>query len=283
MSSPIQLSSAVERQTFDVICAGEALWRGIGLRRDHAAREPSAAVFEIARLLARAEARVGLAAVIDDDRRGRSAVEELAALRIEVSGVKLAPPSANLIVVDAAGGQSGVLADDRHRTLFEIPLAWSSQVLLLSGLSSVTSKAAAVCKAARRARRDGTLVVLDLSGSLREWAGHDPRTITMVLREADVVRCSFVDLAVLGTDTARVRGAMRAEATLVLHDAHGATAMGRFGEIRVEAREMDRERASEVSAAAIGFELARPRRRIESEDARWHRVLREVAKAVASS
>ena len=283
MSRPNQLSVAAERQSFDVICAGEALWRGIGFRRDLAAREPSAAVFEIARLLARADARVGLAAVIDDDRRGRSALEELAALRIEVGGVKLAPPSANLVVVDAAGGQTGVLADDRRRALFEVPVAWSSRVLLLSGLSPVTSKAAAVCKAARRARRDGTVVVLDLSGSLREWAGHDPRTIAMVLREADVVRCSFVDLAVLGTDTARVRRAMRDEATLVLHDAHGAAAMGRFGEVRVEAREMDRERAAEVSTAAISFELARPRKGVESEDARWHRVLRDVASRLAAS
>ncbi|HEY2511294.1 MAG TPA: hypothetical protein VGI39_10580 [Polyangiaceae bacterium] len=283
MSRPTQLSRAHERQTFDVICAGEALWRGAGVVRDLAAREASAAVFEIARLLARAEARVGVAAVIDDDRRGRSTLAELTALRVEVGGVKLAPPGANLIVVDAVGGQAGIVADQRPRTPFEVPHAWVSQVLVLSGLSPVTSKAAAVCKAARRARREGAAVVLDVAGSLREWVGHDARTIAMVLREADVVRCSFVDLAVLGTDTARVRGSMREGAILVLHDAHGAVAMGRFGEVHVEAREMDRERAGEVCAATIGFELARPRGGLESEEARWHRVLREVASRVGAS
>ncbi len=32
-----------------------------------------------------------------------------------------------------------------------------------------------ICKAARKGRRDGTVVVLDLVGSVRDWAGHDPR------------------------------------------------------------------------------------------------------------
>jgi hypothetical protein len=115
----------------------------------------------------------------------------------------------------------------------EIPPSWSSQVLLLSGLKPVTSTLAALCKAARRKRRDGTSIVLDLAGSLRDWNGHDPRVISMLLREADVVRCSLLDLAVIGTDAQAVRRAMNSNATLVLDDdGGGATAVGAFGDVK---------------------------------------------------
>jgi sugar/nucleoside kinase (ribokinase family) len=204
-------------------------------------------------------------------------VAEATALGIDVDGVTLAAPTADVVVVDAAGGQLGVLAERGSARDFEIPPVWSSRVLLLSGLSPVTSKAAALCKAARRARREGTIVVLDVAGSLRQWTGRDPRTVSMVLREADVVRCGAMDLAVLGTDSASVRRAMRPDATLVVGDHTGTTATGASGEVRVAARSRTPKDAGEETTAAICAELARPHRAAESQDGRWHRVLREWA------
>lgn len=95
-------------------------------------------------------------------------------------------------------------------------------------------------------------MVLDVTGSLRQWAGRDPRMTAMVVREADVVRCSLIDLAVLGTDAASLRRAMRRGATLVVSE----------GEETIE------------RTAAICADLARPRRGAESREGLGHRVLR---------
>ena len=158
-------------------------------------------------------------------------------------------------------------------------------MLLLSGLSPVTSTAAALCKAARKARREGTMVVLDLVAGLRLWAGRDPRIIAMVLREVDVVRCSFADLAVLGVDAASVRRAMRPTATLVINDAGGAVAAGAFGEVRVPAKgDVPRAQgAGDSCTAAICAEWARPSALDGSLDARWHRVLERCTSATAGA
>jgi sugar/nucleoside kinase (ribokinase family) len=238
-------------------------------------------LLNIAKMLARTKVHVGLATVLEDNRLGRASVAEMTTLGMDVGGVKLAPPFTDFVVVDAAGGQSSVIAESGVATDLEIPPSWSSQVLLLSGLSAVTSRLAAFCKAARTARRHGTVVLLDVVGSLRHWAGRDPRVISMVLREADVVRGSFLDLAVIGTDSATVRRAMRSNATLVMSDDLGATAIGAFGEVRVQAPSgsIAPERFGEACTAAICAELARPRRVAETQSARWHRILRRGALA----
>jgi hypothetical protein len=95
----------------------------------------------------------------------------------------------------------------------------------------------------------------------------------MVIREAHVVRCSFMDLAILGTDLAGVRRAMRADATLLVSDGDGTTATGPFGDVRVNRRSRGDE-ASDECTAAVCLDLARPKRATESGDGRWNRVLR---------
>jgi fructokinase/2-dehydro-3-deoxygluconokinase len=235
----------------------------------------SVGLLDVTRRLARAGVRVGLAATLDDDRFGRACAEELAAVGVDVGGVRLAPRGPGFFVVDAAGGGLGVIAERGEARDLEIPPAWSSPLLLLSGLSPVTSRAAAFCRAARKARRDGATSVLDLAGSLREWVGRDPRTIAMLVREADVVCCTYVDLAVIGTDAASVRGALRQGATLVIGDDATTTATGAFGEVRVEGRrEKTQAAAADACTAAICAELARPARIAESAAARWDRILR---------
>jgi len=268
------------RTSFDVICAGEPLWKTRN-RPGDGAPTVNAGILNVARRLARGGLRVGLATVLDDDRCGRAFLAEMAALGVDVGGVTLATRAADLVVVDAAGGQAVVSERDAARD-FEIPTRWSSQVLLLSGLSPVTSKAAALCRAARKARREGTVVVLDATGSLRQWAGRDPRTMSMVIREAHVVRCSIMDLAVLGTDSASVRGALRPDATLVVSDGVETTVTGPFGEVRVKGGSRAPDDAGDECTAAVCGELARPHRRAESHAARWHRVLRELASTAST-
>ncbi len=276
MPTTARLLQAGQRASFEVICAGEPIWRAASLDGDRLVSHPArAGILDIAEVLARRELRVGLATVLDDDRFGRALLSELVSLKVDVAGVTLGFPATDLVVVDAAGGRTGVVSERGTSRDFEVPSGWSSRVLLLSGLSPVTSKAAALCKAARRGRREGASVVLDVAGSLRQWAGHDPRMISMVIREADVVRCSLLDMAVLGTDSASVRRAMRPNSTLVVSDGASTIASGAFGEVRVTRSSAAPPDGVDACTASICAELARPSRRAESLDGWWHRVLKD--------
>jgi len=246
---------------FDVVCAGAALWRASG----------AAAIFDVVEALARQGLSVGLSTALDDDRRSRHALAKAAALGVDTTGVTLSPPSREIVVVDTAGGESQVLSEGRELT---ISPDWSADILLLHGCSPVTSHAAALVRAARTARRSGGVVVLDLAGNLRQWAGRDPRTIAMILREVDIVHSTVMDLAIIGTDSSEVRRAMRAPSTIVLHDLVASTATGAFGEVRVQrSSSSSMQRSHGDCVAAICLDLARPPRN-ESLAARWNRVLR---------
>jgi pfkB family carbohydrate kinase len=164
---------------------------------------------DVALALAREGRRVGLATVLADDAAGRAWFERIAEAGVDVGGVTLARPRTGFVLVDASGGANQVPTDVEEQPPLEVPEAWTSELLLLSGLSPVVSHAAALCKAARAARRKGTLVLLDFNASLHAWAGRDARTIRMVLREVDAARCSLADLAVVGLDVAMVRELLR--------------------------------------------------------------------------
>jgi sugar/nucleoside kinase (ribokinase family) len=140
----------------------------------------------------------------------------------------------------------------------------------------VLSHAAALCRAARAARRRGALVLLDFDASLHVWVGREPRTVRMVLREVDVARCSLADLAVLGLDASAVRAALRPGATLVVSDAMGGiVATGPFGEVAVAPADATRTQrgGGDALTAALCAELTRSGEPGESPSARWHRAL----------
>jgi sugar/nucleoside kinase (ribokinase family) len=269
----------LRKKTFDVICAGEALWKldaGSSLR-------PGGGALHVALALANRGLRIGLATVLADDELGRRSCDRAAALGVDVGGVELARPRSSFVLVDASGGADQLPTSTEEEPPVEVPAGWSADVMLLSGLSPVLSHAAGLCKAARGARRKGALVVIDFNASLHAWAGRDPRTIHMVLREVDVARCSIADLAVLGMDIATVRSALRRSAVLVVCDpAGGAVATGPFGEVGVvpdEPLARAPGRSGDTFTAALCAELTRPGVPGESAAARWHRVLRRASVA----
>ncbi len=238
----------------------------------------------VAVALAKEGLKVGLAAELGDDAFGRFTRQQIAAHRVDTSAVAFAKPRVGLVLTDASGGATLPAYAEREQ-LLEVPEAWSSRLLLLSGLSPVVSHAAALCKAARTARRQGTLVVLDFNASLHPWAGHDPRTIRMVLREVDVARCSVADRAVLGMERDAVRAALRPGAVLVAEDAGGRTiATGPFGEVAVRGERM-RVRPNgtgDAFVAALCAELLRRGDPGESPNARWHRALQRAVHSVSA-
>jgi sugar/nucleoside kinase (ribokinase family) len=158
-----------------------------------------------------------------------------------------------------------------------MPDGWSAQVLLISGLTPVVSYAATLCKAARAARRHGTLVVVDVNARRHLWMGRDPRAITMVLREADVVRCSAEDRAVLGLDAEAIQARLRPKSIFVASSGGGdAWAVGPFGKVVSAPRKSLALRASgagDAFTAAICAELSRAGHAGESHGGLWETAL----------
>jgi sugar/nucleoside kinase (ribokinase family) len=266
-------------RTFEVICAGAALLN-VAERDGSAAREPALSfrpgggALSAALALARQGIRVGLASVVADDSSGRALVAKVAASGVDVGGVELASPSSGLVLV--RGGARQVLSFREEDQPVTVPEGWSSPVLLLSGMSPVVSHGAALCKAARAARRAGTTVVVDVNANWQLWQGRDPRSIRMVLREADVVWCSAQDLFGLNMDVPALRAALRTTAVLVTSDGVGnASASGPFGEVTRSLRRPSTVAPlgeGEAFTAAICSELARARKTDEG-GALWARAL----------
>jgi sugar/nucleoside kinase (ribokinase family) len=259
-----------EPRSFDVICAGEPLGN-VGASAVARFRAGDGIV-SAAASLARQGLQVGLATVVADDIFGRALVAKVSAAGVDMRGVEMWRPSGR---VEASARHVEPLREPELPTL-AIPPEWSSRVLLLSGLSPVLAHAAALCRAARAARRAGTTVVVDVSVRWQVWRGRDARAIRMVLREADVVWCSAKDLVGLELDLAALGAALRPSAVLAVSDGAGtARATGPFGEA---VRAPRGERAlgplddGAAFAAAICAELARARAG-ESATALWSRAL----------
>jgi sugar/nucleoside kinase (ribokinase family) len=259
---PTVFEAAIASRSFDVICAGEASWNvsrsnaGPGLRFSARGGAVSAA-----RALARSELRVGLATVLRDDTFGRALRDEVAAAGVDVGGVRLTQPTSGLVFVNKIGGARQVVPFREEEEPVAIPPGWSAQVLLLSGMSPVVAHAAALCRAARAARRAGTVVVLDVNARWDLWAGRDSRSIRMVLREADVVWSSAEDLLGLNMDLAAMRAALRPGAVHVASDGLGrVAARGPFGEVAPAPSASDLVRPGTdggAFATAICIELVR--------------------------
>ena len=271
-------------KTFDVICAGEALWSLDGRGEAFSARaaslrlRPGGGAVNAALALARRGLRVGLATALGDDAFGRGLLGRIAASGIDVGAVTLGPPSTGLVFVVGLGASHQVLSYREAEQPIAVPAQWSSQVLLLSGLSPVVSYGATLCKAARAARRAGSIVVVDVNARRHLWAGRDARAIHMLLREADVVRCSAEDLSVLGMTLDALRATLRQNAVLVANNGAGhAWATGPFGEVAQTPRRdlaLRPAGAGDRLTAAICSELARAGQGGEHHVELWDRALR---------
>ena len=216
-------------RTFDVICAGEALVAFDDAREPNRFCARGGAV-SAALSLARQGMRVGLATVLEDDLVGRSMRENLAGAGIDADGVQLAHSKSGMVLV-RGGARQRVLQQEQEEPV-SVPAHWASKVLLLSGMSPVVAHGAALCRAARAARRAGSVVVVDVNVRWERWVGRDARAVRMILREADVVWASAEDLFGLDMNAHEMRDAMRPTAILASSDPKGAPFVwGPFGEL----------------------------------------------------
>jgi sugar/nucleoside kinase (ribokinase family) len=182
---------------FDVVCMGETLL-DIGGR-------PSGGAWNASLALAHSGLRVGLCGALPDGPDAR----KIKAEGVDTSGIALVARPLSLVQ----------RAEDD--VPLELPSGWTQRLLLISGLPSALEPLAALCRAARAARRAGAFVVVDVNARRAIWNGHDPRTMHGLLREADLVRCSTKDLLSLWTDAASIESAMRARSALVRMDGLG--------------------------------------------------------------
>jgi 2-dehydro-3-deoxygluconokinase len=192
------------------------------------------------------------------------------------------------------GGARQVVAVHDVERPIAIPDGWTSHVLLLSGMSPVVSHGAALCKAARAARRAGAVVVVDVNARWELWKGRDARSILMILREADVVWSSAADLFGLNMDAAAMRAAMRKSAVLASSDGAGsAIVTGPFGEVVRTPADRNGDRGAPVTTAgalderdafatAICAELARAGHAGETSGELWPRALARGHEAVTA-
>lgn len=264
-------------RAFDVICAGEASWSvdDVEARGATPRLRPGGGAVGSALALARQGLRVGLATVLENDSFGRHLRDKLSAAGIDTEGVELAQPASGIVFV--RGGARQVVSLREQEQAVTVPAHWSSQVLLLSGMSPVVAHGAALCKAARAARRAGSIVVVDVNARWDLWVGRDARSIRMILREADVVWASAEDMFGLDMNMAAMRAALRPTAVLASSDGAGsAFAVGPFGEVARSPSDVRLPPTGEgdAFATAICAELARAGK-VDDENAElWSRALR---------
>lgn len=217
--------AAVQRGAFDVVVAGDV---GTG-------------ALLLARRLRREGLRVGLAGIAVDVPELRTGLAAATADRVDVAGVNVVPMDSALHVVDGRATTDArevplsALEQQGRRDLagVSIPSAWSAALLLLSGVSPSVAASASFCRAARNARRAGSVVLLDLNVRWKLWRGADARLARMALHEADAVWCTAEDLFGMNLPLADLRAALRPDAVLVTLDGEGRlSASGPFGVVQ---------------------------------------------------
>lgn len=260
-------TAGIGARSFDVICAGSS---SLVVAADGSATRIGGGAARTAIALARRDLRTAVATVLADDASGRTVRAKVASTGVDVTGVVLAPAQSGLFFV--RGGALQSLAKGKEEPPVAIPEDWSAKVLLLSGMSPSVSSAAALCKAARAARRVGTIVMVDLHADWNAWKGQNWRSIRMILREADVVWASGEDLVGLNLDLVSARSAMRENAIFVSHLAGRISASGVFGEV-THASKRGPIDADDDCIAAVAFELVHAPGAIERDAAIWSRAL----------
>jgi sugar/nucleoside kinase (ribokinase family) len=217
----------------DVLCLGEALWdlhTPAGVPLSAAATlslRPGGAAVNVALHLAGRRASVGLAAVVGAEALGEALVARVAAAGVDVAGVARSLPRTGLVFAEhAAAGDRFVGYRPADEPAPRLPRGWAARVLLLTGLLPAPEHALVLRRAARAARRQGALVVVDVNARPRLWRGRDPAAALAVLAEADVVKASADDLALLGPPRLR-----RAAVLVTTAGAGPARARGPFGEV----------------------------------------------------
>ena len=267
-------------RTFDVVCAGETTTTvpGATFEGPFGARlryRPGVGAVSAALALVARGARVGLVTRFTDDAVGRDLRARLASTGMALEGATLGRAPRGIFLLEGTRRGREVVPYRDEEVTFDIPEDWGASVLLLSGVSPVISHAASLCRAARRVRRTGGCVLLDLRARYHQWKGRDARALHSLVAEADVVRARADDLAVLGWDETILASRLRQDAVLVVSRAEGLFVRGAFGELGVPARAMTEadHGPNDELVADLAFDVSRGSRAVLARPEIWKKAL----------
>lgn len=272
---------------FDVVCAGETTTTVPGASFDgpfgsRLRYRPGVGAVSAALALVARGARVGLVTRFTDDTFGRDLRARLARTGMALEGATLGPAPRGILLLEGTRRGREVVPYRDEEVTFDVPDTWGASVLLLSGVSPVISQAASACRAARRVRREGGIVLLDLRARYHQWQGRDARCLHALVAAADVVRARAEDLAVLAWEEPNLAARLRKDAVLVVSRVEGLFVRGAFGELGVPARavtESDRG-ANDELLADVAFDVSRGGRAALARAETWKKALDHATNAV---
>jgi sugar/nucleoside kinase (ribokinase family) len=250
---------ARSRSRLDVICIGETLWDLVatgGAPLESAAsfrRVPGGAAVNVAMALCRRGLSAGLCAGVGDDPMGRGLCERVAEEGVDVRHVRSGTERTGIVFVERArtgqpdgAREAGKGAPGRFPRVVNyrrpedesvalaraIPDRFEARGVHVGSIIPSRSMVRLLSGVMRQARRDGCLVTLDINARPRLWANARRASHWAVVGEADVVKCSALDLAVMGIGPEAMASHLRPSATLVItNGAAAARAVGPFGEV----------------------------------------------------
>ncbi len=251
MMEPIRTMNGQDTER-EIMCVGETLWdlyvpAGTPLvETNHVFFEPGGSATNVARHLVKLGVRAGIVGVVGDDPLGAALTERLAREGIDVRHMhKMSARTGLVLISNDPAVAVGYRAADEEAQAFRYALngEYSAQIVHFSSLLPNRTAIHALTKAAQRARKTGSAVVVDANLRPRLWrndavAKTNPYEL---LEVADMVKVSVDDLKVLGVEDPMVlRDKLRPDAILIVTSGASPTrAWSARGMVEVDVVKLD--------------------------------------------
>lgn len=220
--------------TIRVLCMGELMWdfhvpSGQSLvSTSDFHRVAGGAAANVACHLTSCDVRCAVGGVVSRDTLGQALCEDLEARGIDISTVQRAAGRTGLVFIDQVRPEQVRVVSyppryDEPTEHYPLPKDFECQaaaVLYIAAVAPDEVKLGALTEAAGRTREAGGRVVLDLNARPHAWRHHSlDAAATTLIAQADLVKASRGDLAVLGIPDGRHLGQLlRSGASAVVTD-----------------------------------------------------------------
>lgn len=236
----------------EIMCVGETLWdlhvpAGTPLvETNHVFFEPGGSATNVALHLAKLGVRTGIVGVVGDDPLGAALIERLTREGVDVRHMhKMAARTGLVLISNDPAVAVAYRAAEEEAQAFRYALngEYSAQIMHFSSLLPNRTAIHALAKAAQRARKSGSTVMVDANLRPRLWRGDAVAKTNPyeLLEVADAVKVSADDLKVLGVEDPQVlRDKLRPEAILFVTNGPAPTrAWSPRGMVEVDVVKLD--------------------------------------------
>ena len=231
---PIRTMNGQDAQR-EIMCVGETLWdlhvpAGTPLvETNQVFFEPGGSATNVALHLSKLGVRAGIVGVIGDDPLGAALIERLTRAGVDVKHMhKMTARTGLVLISNDPPVAVAYRAANEEAQAFRYALngEYAAQIVHFSSLLPDRTAIHALARAAKRARKAGSAVVVDANLRPRLWRGDAVAKTNPyeLLEVADVLKVSVDDLRVLGVDDPLVlRDKLRPEAILIVTSGAGPT------------------------------------------------------------